>query len=219
MQNKNKNKNKNGYTRQNFIKKISGGYTIIETMVSISIFIVIILAGMSALLNANVVHRKSQDLRSIIDSLSFVLEDISRNVRTGSTYKCFRKGVDSTPTPATVSASPTTRSCSDGFGIAFETDLGLAPFTDQWVYYISGGKIFKSTDGANTFTQMTSDEVVIDSISGFSVLGAEVPPGNLQQPFITIRFVGKITYKLGTSNSFETPFSLQTSASQRLTDI
>ena len=33
------------------------GYTIIETMISISVFLVVIMIGMDTLLNANVVHQ------------------------------------------------------------------------------------------------------------------------------------------------------------------
>ena len=49
------------------------GYTIIETMVAVSIFLIVIMYGMGALLNANLLHQKSQDLRSILDILSFII--------------------------------------------------------------------------------------------------------------------------------------------------
>lgn len=208
MTNKNNNKN---------------GYTIIETMIAISVFLVVIMTGMGSLLNANLLHQKSQDMRSIIDGLSFMMEDISRNVRTGYNYHCFTSS-DTIPS-STSSIVSTPKSGASCWAIAFESDTGdsttldgdPADDNDQWVYYISGGDLFKSTQGpyapAN-FIQLNSDEVVISGISGFSVLGAEAPLGNLQQPFITIRLSGTITFK-----NVVTPFSLQTSASQRLIDI
>src|SRR3972149_4215789 len=70
------------------IENCKGGYTIIETMIAISLFLVIIMAGMGELLNANLLHQKSQNMRSIIDNLSFIMEDMSRNLRTGSKYYC-----------------------------------------------------------------------------------------------------------------------------------
>src|SRR3989339_2244393 len=70
------------------IENCKGGYTIIETMIAISLFLVIIMAGMGALLNANLLHQKSQNMRSIIDNLSFIMEDMSRNLRTGYDYHC-----------------------------------------------------------------------------------------------------------------------------------
>jgi len=185
--------------QKNIIKKESG-YTIIETMIAVSLFIIIVMIGMNALLNANVLHQKSQSMRSIMDSLSFVMEDMGRNMRVGYNYHCIDDGILTSINP---------HSCANGGGISFKSSLG-----GQWVYYISGdGKVFKSTDGAVSFVQLTPDEVVINSISGFSVIGAEPPPDTLQ-PFVTIRLVGSITVK-----NVVTPFSLQTSVSQRMIDI
>ncbi len=200
-------RNKN--TRQ----KLVCGYTIIETMIAVSLFIIITTTGMGALLNANLLHQKSNSMRSIIDNLSFIMEDMSRNLRTGYNYRCIT--VNSDLDSANVAQSKSGQSC---WGIAFESDSGFPTNSgDQWVYYIDNtGKIFKSTQGpyiTSNFVQLTPDEVVIDSVSSFSVLGAEPPP-NQQQPFVTIRLVGKVIFK-----NVVTPFSLQTSVSQRVIDI
>ncbi len=209
------------------IENLSGGYTIIETMIAVSLFLVIIMTGMGALLNANLLHQKSRDMRSIMDNLSFIMEDMSRNLRTGYNYYCIT-GAD---TLSSVSATESGSSC---WGIAFESSATpanqVADPNNQWVYYIGNDKkIYKSTQGpyvASSFMPLTPDEVEIDTTaSNFSVLGAEpylgncVSPSDCQQPFVTIRLVGTITYKPGTSNSVVTPFSLQTSVSQRLIDI
>ncbi len=201
-----------------------GGYTIIETMISISIFLIIIMSGMGALLNANVLHQKSQDVRSILDNLSFVLEDMSRNLRTGLDYQCFNSSQPLVDGSGNVQIG-VARSCESGWAIAFETatgtqsdGLGNNHYEDQWVYYILNGHVYKSIDGMNTSIQLTPNEVVVDAVSQFSVLGAEAPTGlsgeNLQQPLVVIRLVGKITTK-----NIATPFSLQTAVSQRLIDI
>jgi hypothetical protein len=108
------------------------------------------------------------------------------------------------------------RSCALGWAIAFEISEGdTSTYDDQWAYYISNdGKIFKSTDGANNFIQLTPNEVTIDTISSFSVLGAKSPPSDTQQPLVLIKLIGSITTK-----NITTPFSLQTSISQRMLDI
>jgi Tfp pilus assembly protein PilW len=194
--------------------KTKGGYTIIETMVSVSIFLLIVTAGMGALLNANLAHEKSEDMRSIMDNLSFVMEDMSRNLRVGSSYQCFNNSQSVGPSFLGVP-----RNCDHGWAIAFEEAGGdPSTYTDQWVYYVSStGKVLKSTDGANTFVQLTPDEVVISDVNVFPLVTVVGAPGiatDEQQPFITIRLVGTITYK-----NAATPFSLQTSVSQRLIDI
>ena len=209
-----------------FFKKIkeNKGYTIIETMISISLFIIITIAGMGALLSANFVHRKSQDMRSIMDNLNFIMEDISRNIRTGYDYRCIEDGGDLDSSLVDIP-----KSSSSCFGIAFESITTVANISDpdnQWVYYVAldtnvsppVGRIYKATAGPYTpsnFIPLTPLEVVIDpNASSFSVLGAEPPDANMQQPFVIIRLVGQINYK-----NTSTPFSLQTSMSQRLIDI
>ena len=190
-----------------FKQKNKNGYTIIETMIAISLFIIIVMMAMNALLNANVVSNKSQKTRSIMDNMSFVIEDMSRSLRTGTTYDCISDG--------SIPGSPTATS---GYGcgeIAFKPANG----GNMWIYYIgqnASGKdsLFKKIDNAPA-VQITPDEVSIDPISGYSVLGAEpLGSGDYQQPFVTIRLVGTITYQKVT-----TSFSLQTSVSERNLDI
>jgi prepilin-type N-terminal cleavage/methylation domain-containing protein len=199
------------------------GFTLIETMIAVSLFVIVVMIGMGSLINANAIHRKSEDARSILDNLSFILEDMSRNLRTGYDYHCFVLG-------DTISSNDVlpAKSCANGFALAFEHSLGDPnDNTDQWVYYFLVdtnninnpiGRIWKSTQGGdvNTFIQLTTDEINIDlSKSGFAVLGAEAQStGDTQQPLVGIRISGTIN-----SRGNITPFSLQTSASQRLIDI
>jgi len=199
------------------IKNKNSGYTIIETMIAVSLFLVIVTAGMGTLLNANLLHQKSLNMRSIMDNLNFTMQDLSKNLRTGYHYHCFVSGDVIPATTSSIVSTP--KSCASGWAIAFEAASGNPSNNDdQWVYYINGGKIFKSTAGpyaAANFIQLTPDEVSIDPISSFAVLGAEPPgAGNKQQPFVTIRLIGKITLQ-----GVTTPFSLQTSVSQRSIDI
>ena len=66
--------------------------------------------------------------------------------------------------------------------------------------------------------QLNSSEISFSSGFGFSILGAERPDGtadaNKQQPLGIIRLVGNISY-----GNTKTPFSIQTSVSQRLIDL
>ena len=212
MQNKNNNKKacpqclKHSFCRR--------GYTLIETMIAVSLFIIVVMMGMGALLNANFLHNKSQNMRSIMDSLSFTMDDMSRNLRTGINYDCI-------PNHGTVPVTSVATSGQNCAGIAFQTSNPVA----QWAYFIgtnlsdsSKTSIFKEYNGdPSTKVQLTPDDVSIDQINVFSVLGAEppTPSGDKQQPFVVIRLVGHINY----GTTVNTPFSLQTSVSQRQIDI
>lgn len=192
--------------------KFTGGYTIIETMIAVSVFLIVVVMGIGALLNVHLINKKSQSMRSIMDSLSFAMEDMSRNIRTGYNYHCIGS--------ASNLDQPEDCINGQGQGIAFECGDNIACDTnepnDQWVYLISGGKLFRSTSGDivnDIKTQMTPDEIVLDEgTHNFSVIGSAVGDG--QQPLVIIRLVGEITNK-----GVNTPFSLQTAVSQRLIDL
>ena len=204
------------------------GFTLIETMISVAIFIIIMVIGMTALLNASSINKRTQNQRSIMDSLNFIMDDMSRNIRTGSNFHCFTNNGPHINNMASISADyPSPLSCpiTDGtinWAISFTSATG-----DKWVYYFSNGSsynnihndpydnLYKSTDGGATFTQLNPDEVkfdIEDNLSGFWVSGAE--SGDGLQPLVTIRLNGQIT-----SQNITTPFFLQTSVSQRLEDL
>ena len=194
-------------------KNKKNGYTMVETMISISIFLVVVMVGMNSLLNANMLHRKSQDMRSAIDTLSFIMEEMSRNLRVGYNYRCVSEYQIPDETP---------RSCPDGdMAIVFESSTGeVGNFNDQWVYAFVGTDILKSINGGGQAVALnrglSEDDMTIEidgGQSGFFVTGAEPPMGDLDQPFVTIKLAGLITYK-----NISTPFFLQTSVSQRLVD-
>lgn len=181
------------------------GFTIIETMIAVALFLTVIMIGTDSLLNTTLLQKKSQDMRSIMDNLSFIMEDMSRNIRTGYDFHCSDN----------LSNFGTPLSCVSGKVLAFKSTSG-----NQWVYKIDttdgiNFDISKSVDGGSSWTQLNPNEINFSSASGFVVTGAEPPPGNSQQPFATVRLVGTIT----SANNTVTPFSLQTSVSQRLVDI
>lgn len=186
-------------------------------MISITLFVFILITGMTALLNANLINNKSRDMRSIVDNLSFIMEDMSRNIRVGYNYKCITDGDFND-----LSRLNTPGSCVSGGALAFEIADGFeSDLNDQWIYQIisnDGGQTYfirKSVDSGSTWIKLNSDEILISPISGFSVLGAETASsGDLKQPLVLIRLVGEIRYK-----NIITPFSLQTTVSQRVIDV
>ncbi len=186
--------------------KTEFGFTIIETMIAVSVFLVVVLYGMNALLSADMFSGKSAAMRSVLDNLSFAMEDMGRNLRTGSDYHCITDG----NTLATGALS----CVAGGQGISFLASTGA-----RWVYFMAAnpdGTLYleKSTDGGTTFIVLTTPEIKLDASSGFFVIGAEPPPGDQNQPLIKIWLNGKISEK-----GVDIPFALETSVSQRIVDI
>lgn len=207
---------------KNFLN-FNKGYTIIEMMIAISIFLIVVSVGMNGLLQSNLVLNKSRDVRNIMDNLSFIMEDMSRSIRTGYNYRCYDAGLIWGPSFAQDPSLETPRSCVSGHAIAFEeaTTGSTGDYTDQWVYKFAsdpttgGFTVFKSIDGGLNFYPLNDPKIILNNTSGISVLAAEPQSaGNNGQPFVIIRLSGEIDYK-----GIKTPFNLQTSVSQTLIDI
>lgn len=208
------------------IKKLKmnrGGYTIIEMMIAISIFLIVITIGMNGLLQSNLVLNKSRDARNIMDNLSFIMEDMSRSIRTGYRYRCFDEALVWDNVYIQSEELETPRSCIFGHAIAFEeaTTGSVGYFGDQWIYRfgyvegVNGFAVFKSIDGGLNFYPLNDSRIVLNDTSGISVLAAESQgEGNNGQPFVIIKLSGEINYK-----GIKTPFNLQTAVSQTLIDI
>lgn len=202
------------------------GFTIIEIMIAVGLFTVIMVIGIGAVLKVNEVHKKTQNSREVIDNLHFIIEDMSRNIRLGSIYNCRA----SEGGLGVAEDCPYEEGVSPYLSMAFERVDGnpdpLA-YDDQVVYRIvqipgtENYRIMKGTGiGCATHPTgsgcliLTPDEIHIDpNKSGFNISNAENSIDGVE-PSVIIRLSGDIVYQ-----SIVTPFSLQTTISQRQIDL
>jgi prepilin-type N-terminal cleavage/methylation domain-containing protein len=70
-----------------FKNKYSHGFTLMEVMVSVSIFSIIITIGIGSLLTINTTVQQTRADRQAMDSLSYVLDTMTRQIRTGMDYE------------------------------------------------------------------------------------------------------------------------------------
>ena len=88
------------------------GFSLVELMVSMSIFMMVVLMALGALLTVSNTAKKSQALHQAMDNVNFAVESITRSLRTGTSYYCISSGTINLP--ATV-----TSDCVNGVAIAF----------------------------------------------------------------------------------------------------
>lgn len=69
------------------IKK-QGGYTLIELIVAVGLFAMVMLLASGAYIMMIGLNRQAQGLATGIDNLSFALETMTRDMRTGGNYSC-----------------------------------------------------------------------------------------------------------------------------------
>lgn len=174
--------------------RIQYGFTLIEVMVAVSVFAIILTVGIGSLLTINNAYRKSQTERVVIDSLSFAVESMARELRTGYNYTC--AGV------CDPSGSPTIKFInSDGDTIAYSFDFnggqGRIVSSDP---QLPGGQL-----------ALTDPSVVIIDDMKFFVVGEDATDSI--QPYVIITVTGTTA-----ASNQQSQFTLETSVSQRLID-
>lgn len=177
------------------------GFTLVELMVSLALFIIVVLALIGSLYTVNDASRKVQAMRTVMDNLNFAMESISRTVRTSEQIVCSGTGSANCPIDE-----------SGGYEISMNSTLGER----QQVFYrwnSSNKSVEKKTinlndAGSTDWQSITSPEISIDHMV-FYVDGAEL--GDSKQPSVAVQLDGVASVP----NGSPIPFSIQTYLSQR----
>jgi prepilin-type N-terminal cleavage/methylation domain-containing protein len=191
-------------------KKHSRGFTLIEMMVATALFVVVITIGIGSIISVTRAHRVTAELRQATDTLYFVLEDITRNVRLGTVFRCQEGAQAAQDCPITTAgqAGSTTLSFTNYLAPRGEVLYPNDPaylYTYQLVYDqgTGVGKLIKTTsEGTLDMTPPTININLVES--GFSVANAGI------YPLVTIRLLGTIHYQ-----NTVVPFNIETSISSR----
>jgi len=182
--------------------KKNKGFTLIEIMTALSIFIIVMTVSMGSIIGIFDTNRKSRSLKVVMSNLSIAIETMSREIRFGRDYHCEARWDSNPPF-----SSP--RNCPNGGELlSFLSNDG-----QQIVYRVNNNAIETSNDGGDTYSQITAPEIVIDKLN-FYVIGAGMAPANTLQPRVYMNIGGQS----GTTDKTRSSFSLQTMISQRYLD-
>lgn len=192
----------------------TSGFTLVEMIVAIGVFAVCVVLIVGSLISLNNASRKERAFRIAMDNVGAALDSISRTIRMGSTFHC---GCGSSGTPPTAGDNTFplgARNCtttSPGTGdscLAFEgQDGSTAAATDQIVYKLLNGQIWRSTNSGVSYLAMTAPEINITKLT-FYVDGADVGEN---QPVVRMVVRG-----VAGRGSITTPFLVQTTVSSRI---
>ena len=190
----------------------SKGFTLIEIMVATSIFMIIMLMAMGALITTSDTAKKSQALRTAMDNVSFAMESMTRSIRMGADYTCVQSGTG-VYLPAQANAD-CPLSTQGGSAIIFTPALHPKGARDT-AYMVSDRPVISgqttSTHGLERCNpgcqDLISDDIDIQSLK-FFVNGSDT--NDKIQPSVYIILKGTVTIK-GESTSF----AIQTVTSQR----
>ncbi len=96
------------------------GFSLIEILVALGLFAFVSTASTAGLLTLIDANAKSQTLMLAMDNLSFVMNNLSRNIRTGNAYYCEEEG-SVFPNKPTVGLTDN-KDCTNGIALSF-TDV------------------------------------------------------------------------------------------------
>lgn len=187
----------------------TGGFTLIEVLVSLAIFTIVVTMSVGALMTIIGADAKERNLQSIMTNLTFALDEMTRDIRTGSDYFC-GAAVD-LPTDGTA-----TLNCESG-GEAFAFNEGGESLTKnasspRIAFKVDNG-VLKRRLGNGSWEPMTSPNIRLTDVR-FYVSGAT--RGDAESPTMTLFMKGTA----GDNNDpAQSEFNIETTVVQQLLDI
>jgi prepilin-type N-terminal cleavage/methylation domain-containing protein len=190
-------------------KNQQAGFTLIELMVSLMIFVIVVLAAVGSLYSVNSASRKVQSMRSVLDNLSFAIESISRTVRTSNSVVC-GGSLNSSGNPNCPFASQVVNSM-----LLVDSTVGVHELVEYRLgsYSNGNGAIQKRAQESGIWTNwisLTSPEINIQNLS-FYVDGASSLDGGQARVQVFVRGVA-------TAGGTTSPFAVQTYISERASE-
>jgi prepilin-type N-terminal cleavage/methylation domain-containing protein len=207
------------------------GFTIIEMIVSLGVFSIVITIAVGALLMLVNTNQQLQSEQSVMTNLSFALDSMTREIRTGSEYYCDSENsvtgmfsssnnldefIESRPEPYQDCPNGRTR---DVHGVAFkEGGNSISQSNNRILYYfdIQEGKIYRRI-GDGEGESILSTGIFIRDMD-FYVVGSKPllagNPGHKDQASVTI-FI-----EAAESNDPDAKtYRIQTTVTQRTLDL
>jgi len=174
--------------------KKEGGYTLIELIVAVGLFAMVMLLASGAYIMMIGLNRQAQGLATGIDNLSFALETMTRDIRTGGGYNCGGLG-----------------DCVSGAGsFSFLNEGGKAVS-----YSLAGSALQETVNGVRS--NLTDPLSVTVTSLTFYVFGTKTPAqGDYQQPHVTITVSGTVSIGPGKPSQ---SFTVETGATMRGSDL
>ena len=205
--------------RTRVVRKVvlaNGGFTLIEMMVSLALFTIVMTIATGAFLSLIGGSNQLQGEQTVMTSLNFAMDSMTREIRTGTKYYC-QNGAD-----VTVPGLLETQDCP---GIGDDT-LSFVESGSSLSGGLTGGRIvyfLDSTDGNKLMRKigdapaqsMLSSDVLLTSLR-FYVSGAHSNSdnGDTIQPTVTV-----IVTAQDPSDTLGKVYTLETTVTQRELDI
>jgi type II secretory pathway pseudopilin PulG len=201
------------------------GFTLIEIIVSMAIFMVVAVVAIGAFLKVIDANKKSHTIKTAMTNLNFIMETMTREIRVGTNYYC----ASGSSVPTTLPDYGLYPGCSTLTGpwvMAFESSHAYPPDNPTchliYAYYFNNSdpthfdSLTKAEqqvcDGPLSPYPLISSDIKQDVFINITKATVKVVTGGAAQPYAQFRFQGYA----GATEKVKTTFDLQTTVSQRL---
>lgn len=168
------------------------GFTLIEIIVAVSIFVVVMVIAIGAVLNAVDANRKAQNINVIVNNLNLAVESMVRDLRTGNDY------------------NPCDISLSDSHRCVEFTDKDGNQNVSYFITENGGSLVLTKGNTPNGAGAITSEEVTISDF-GLTFKGL----GNVDGPQrILLHMKGEVG-----GGKTKAKFSIETVITSRVLDV
>jgi type II secretory pathway pseudopilin PulG len=194
-------------------QKSQFGFSLVELLVSLSLFIMVLTTAVGCLLVVIDANARAQNMQTVMTNVSFALDSMTREIRTGSGYYCSGTDIDADL------AKDQLRDCINGTYLSIvEGGISITGGQDNsriTYRYNSDEMTVERRVGNNNWYPITAPGVRITSMYFYVTDSRKPDDGNLLQPAVTIYIEGFA----GELKSTESSFALQTTVTKRILDI
>ncbi len=187
------------------------GFSLVEVLVSLSIFTIVVTISVGTLLVLIDANTKSQAMQVVMTNLSFALDSMTREIRTGDSYWCGSDG--SLPNDG-----ESTRDCPGGAS-AMSFNEGGNSITSGAGSSRIAYRLNTNTDSIerrlgtqSSWVPVTSPDVNVDTFE-LTVTGSD--RNDEYTPAVTIYVAGRV----GEEDGIGSDFNVETTVSQILLDV
>lgn len=212
-------------------KSNTAGFSLVEVLVALSIFAVVVTMAVGTLIVLIDANSRAQDLETGITNVSFALDSMSREIRTGYNYYGFQTGDASyevTLSEVEALMSGSDRSDCDGMcnGIIITESgdsltAGMGSNRIAYLINMDTGRLERKLGTLGDWEPLTSPDVHIQYFdTGFTVMGTDKADG--VSPTVTIFVKGYVDLSGGVYDEVKTiynAFDIQTSVTQHSLDL
>jgi prepilin-type N-terminal cleavage/methylation domain-containing protein len=192
------------------------GFTLVETLVSLALFTVIATMSVGTLLILISGNSRVTSEQSVLTSLSFALDSMTREIRTGTEYYC--GSVAEVTNAAVYNDATAVQNCING-NVAFsfrEAGESITGGTGarRIAYYYQNDTLWRKVGAATAEPVVTNDVAVRDvrfTVTGVTPLGTST---DMTQPTVSLLLVAQAS-----SSDSNKSFTLESTITQRSLDL